>query len=422
MSATRQPGAWRPDVPSTLDGRYLIEAEIEALAYGVLYAARDTVSDEPVAITVFHPAFFVAPYRKRNLERIRRALRYRHPNLAAVRLVADEHAPVYVVADPVIGQPLTLWRREGRDAPAAPEAAYRIVGQLLGALGVIHAHGVHGAIGPSTVRVAGGHVWLSNPWHLDPPSELPPGELPPLRAAWLAPEQLYDVAPEGPATDIYACGLVLGYLLARGLTEPGHSLMVQGLDVPPPLDEVYVRTTARQPELRYASVGELGQALEAAVGPAWRAAQVALDAPLYEQVYVSGTPSAPGGAAFVGSPDDAPTAHPSADDTPFEGIPILSRTLVDGEADIERTVEEEAIPAEILEFTATAEALAIPLEPSGIVDARELDDVEVLGPPPRGRAAAGCGSPPPPSSSSAASPRRCSSAATGARRRLPRAA
>ena len=42
-------------------------------------------------------------------------------------------------------------------------------------------------------------------------------------------EQLYDVAPEGPATDVYAVGLVLGFLMACGLTEPGHSLMVQGM-------------------------------------------------------------------------------------------------------------------------------------------------------------------------------------------------
>ncbi|TNF24689.1 MAG: hypothetical protein EP329_24530, partial [Deltaproteobacteria bacterium] len=361
-------------MPSTLDGRYAIEAEIEALAYGVLYAGRDLATDEPVAITVFHPAFFAPSYRKRNLDRLKKTLRYRHPNLAAVRAVVDEHDPVYVVADPVVGQPLTLWRREGRDTTAAPEGTYRIIGQLLGVLAAIHPHGIHGALGPSTVRIAGEDLWVTNPWHLEPPPDLPPGDLPSLRAVWLAPEQLYDVAPEGPAIDVYAAGLVLGFLLARGLTEPGHSLMVQGLDVAPPLDEVYVAATARQPELRYANVDELQRALEAAIGSAWTGAQAVLDTPVHVRVMAQSVRPATGGGVFVGAAEDAPVAHPSTDDTPFEGIPILSRTLVDGELDIDRTVEEEAIPAEILDVTATAEALAIPVQASGIVDARELDE------------------------------------------------
>jgi len=382
MSTTRQAGAWRPDVPSTLDGRYAIEAEIEALAYGVLYAGRDLEADEAVSLTVFHPAFFAAPHRKRNLARLTKTLRYRHPNLATVRAVVDAHDPVYVVADPLVGQPLTLWRRDGRDPASAPESTYRIVGQLLGALEDVHRHGIHGAIGPSTVRIAGDDLWMTNPWHLDPPAELPPGELPSLRAVWLAPEQLYDVAPEGPATDIYAAGLVLGYLLARGLTEPGHSLMVQGLDVAPALDEVYVNATARQPELRYTNVDELRRALEDALGAPWSAAQAALEGPVYERVLAQSAQPEAAGAVFVGASADAPAAHPSTDDTPFEGIPILARTLVDGEPDVDRTVEEEAIPAEIHDVTATAEALAVPLDPSGIVDARELDVALELPPPP----------------------------------------
>lgn len=354
MSEALQPATWRPQLPTTLDDRYALEAEVEVFAYGVHYAGRDLALDEAVSVTVFHPAFFAEPVREANVGRLGVAARHRHPHLAAVRAVHVDEGAAWIVCDPAVGVPLTMWRREPGEGA---DGAYRLVGQLLDALATIHRQGIHGAIGPSTVRIVEGHAWLSHPFRLVWPDDPARLGLPPLRAAWLAPEQQHDPAPEGPATDVYSVGLVLGYLLARGLTEPGHSLMIQGIDVAPGVDEVYVRATARQVELRYATVAELRAALEAAAGAPWAQAQVVVGAPLFE----------------LATDHGAPGVAPSTEDTPADGV-----ALPRFEQDVDRTVEEEGIPAEIHAFTATGEATAVPLDAAEVLDAQSIAE----GPPP----------------------------------------
>ncbi|PIE18186.1 MAG: hypothetical protein CSA66_05030 [Proteobacteria bacterium] len=322
-------------MPTTLDGRYRLDAEVEALWYGVVYAGRDLDSGDAIAVTVVHPEFMVGPGAEVALARLAQSTRFSHPNLATVRWVAAEADPVYVVSDAAIGEPLALWRhRAGR---VGVDVVYRVMGQLIDAVERIHERGLHGALSPATVRIAGGHAWLMNPWHLAPPASLPPGELPPLRTAWLAPEQLYDVAPEGPATDVYALGLMLGYLLACGLTEPGHSLLIQGIDVPPQVDEVYVRATAHHAELRYAGPAELRAALVAAGGAGWRDAQVAIASSLADPTW-----EVPEGATVEAVLVDAGAGQERRATDPELRADELFGALVDG---VDATVEEEAIPA-----------------------------------------------------------------------------
>jgi len=337
-SAGFPPGAWRPPVPFTVDGaRYRAEVEVGLVASGAVFTGKDTVEPRAVGIQLFHPAFFGPSNAKEHLARLERTLRYQHPNLAPTHAVGEAFGTRYAVSAAIVGQPLTHWVRGAGDLSTTD--VYRVVGQIIQALSAIHAEGgVHGSLSPDTLRVVNEQAWIVNPWTLDTPADLPPDALPAPRTSWLAPELTFSGGNQGPETDVFGVGLALGYLLARGLTEPGHSLLVQGIDVPPAVDDVYVRATARQREGRYRDLHELAEALEAAAGPDWRAAQRIKPA----------EPSAR--ALTIEVLESVAVAAPKAVASPevIESVPVKGK-------DIESTSEDEAIPA----FAAPVEA-AVP--------------------------------------------------------------
>lgn len=272
-----RPGAleWKPATPFVA-GPYLLEVESELGAYGVTFAGRDRQSAEPVQVLVLHPAFFSAMRRATNLESLERATRYAHPEVAPVLATGEIGPTRWVATRPVGGMPLTHWRRDLGAMPLIE--TLRVVARLMEAVEAIHgAHGVHGGLSPETIRfypasdaetgARADRLLIVHPFWLDA-CDVPPAELRPARTAWLAPELVFG-EPAGPAADVYGVGLVLGYLLACGMTEPGHSLLVQGIDVPPGLDDVYVVASSRHPEHRFESIAALREALAVAVGPEW---------------------------------------------------------------------------------------------------------------------------------------------------------
>ncbi len=269
--------SWAPLAPLSLEQRFRLETPFELGALGMTYAGVELETLRPVHVLLFHPALFAEPRRKSQRQRLERALRYKHPGLAPVYATGEAFGSVWAATAPVGGLPLTHWRREVGSMQLAD--VYRIMGQLLDAVAVVHKEGgVHGGLSPETIRIVQDQAWVTHPFWLEP-VEVPAGELRPQRTSWLAPELVFGEAADRPETDIYGLGLALGYLLACGLTEPGHSLLVQGIDVPPAVDEVYVRATARQRDQRYPIVAAFRAALEAAAGFEWRDAQKPLVRP-----------------------------------------------------------------------------------------------------------------------------------------------
>ncbi len=264
--------AWKPAVPTTVAG-FTLEAEAELGAHGLTFSGHEVSSSRPVNVLVCHPAFFLGGKRAENLARLDRAARYNHPGISPVLGTGEIGPTRWVATLPVGGLPLTHWRRDKGAMPLAH--TYRVMAQVLDALEHIHrVGGVHGGLSPETIRFHSDadRVLLAQPWWLDA-TDVPLDELKPLRTSWLAPELVYGEPAEAAATDIYGLGLVLGYVLACGLTEPGHSLLVQGIDVPPSIDDIYVVATSRQPEHRFSDVASFRDALELAAGIEWREAQ-----------------------------------------------------------------------------------------------------------------------------------------------------
>ncbi|MCC6624065.1 MAG: SUMF1/EgtB/PvdO family nonheme iron enzyme [Deltaproteobacteria bacterium] len=397
--------AWRPLPPFVLEDRYAVDAEVGLTANGALFSGRDLKAERQVSVLLFHPAFFSESRHRVQRGRLDRALTYEHPDLARTALVGEAFGTVYAVTAPIVGLPMTHWRRDAGRIELA--VVYRLVGQLIEAVSVIHAAGgVHGSLSPDTLRIVNGRAFVTNPWTLDVPPELPAGELPAPRTSWLAPELQYGGSAQGAETDVYGIGLALGYLLACGLTEPGHSLLVQGIDVPPAVDDVYVRATARQKEARYRDLRELASALEAAGGFEWREAQRDDDEVPFDRgehtppdglpigivtgVFPAVAPPSSGPSSqvitrprtarrgtIVGLPVDGAVRSLGVEVLESRAIepaaPVMKPTILAARLDVESTSEDEAIPAFPLPVPEAAAGAPDSPEPEALIEGEAAD-------------------------------------------------
>jgi hypothetical protein len=262
-------------------GRYAILERLGAGGMGTVYRANDPQLDRPVALKVphFRPA---GPDRRLVVERFvregRAAARVRHPYVCPVYDVGEHEGLPYVVMAYIDGHPLSALLEVG--ALGAQRAAELVAKVALG-LEAVHAAGViHRDIKPSNILLdASGEPLLT-----DFGLALPVADAEPLTRdgavvgtpAFMAPEQAAGrTGAIGPATDIYALGVVLYVALtgrrpfegpaAPAQPRPGHeppcppSALCGGLD--PALDAIVLRALAQQPEGRYRSAREFAGAL-----------------------------------------------------------------------------------------------------------------------------------------------------------------
>ena len=184
---------------------------------------------------------------------------------------------VALAAEPVRGTDLG---RMLADAGALSSQAVASLGaQAALGLGALHARGiVHGAVKPSTlVQTPDGGVVLVDAGLAQAQGGADLAEdTPPRNAAYVSPEEALG-RPLVPASDVYSLGVVLYHLATGSLPFDGQNAFAVAQDhvgapVTPPrrlnpavtasLEAVILRALAKPPEDRYASGGELFQALE----------------------------------------------------------------------------------------------------------------------------------------------------------------
>jgi hypothetical protein len=267
-----------------LGGRYRLEERVAAGGMGTVFAATDDRLDRRVAVKVLrdelaHDARFVERFRRE----ARAAAALSHPNVAAVFDFGDDSGTPYIVMELVPGRDLARLVRE--DGPLPPERARALGAQLCAALAHAHAAGlVHRDVKPANVivddtdrakvtdfgiaRAAGDSSLTQTGSVLG-------------SAHYMAPEQASG-APATPAADVYSAGVVLYEMLTGSVPFTGESPVAVAMRhvsddvpapsalnprVPPDLDELVERATARDPLARPAA-GELAAALVQEPGPA----------------------------------------------------------------------------------------------------------------------------------------------------------
>ena len=250
---------------ATDEGRYQLEAEIARGAVGTVWRAVDTRTGDRVAVKVLRPESAAQPELvDRFLTEAELLGELDHPSLVRARDLVPAFGGYALVIDLVDGTDLR--HRLLADGPLPPAVAAEVVAQLADALAYLHSRGVvHGDVKPGNVLVPvdGSPVRLvdfgvARRVEAGPPATVPVAP----RALHATPEyvspEVVAGEPTGPASDVYALGIVLYELLSgrtpyRGGTATEVVLRhatctpVPPLGMPPQVWPVILACTAPDP-------------------------------------------------------------------------------------------------------------------------------------------------------------------------------
>ncbi|MGZ6296794.1 MAG: Stk1 family PASTA domain-containing Ser/Thr kinase [Candidatus Limnocylindrales bacterium] len=267
------------DVGQVLGARYRLVERLADGGMATIWRARDEQLGRDVAIKQLHreygrDASFVARFRQEATA----AASLSHPNIVSVYdLGADADGSPYIVMELVEGQDLAHILRDRGALPVNPAA--RIALDVADALAAAHARGIiHRDIKPSNIRVTrSGQVKVVDFGIARALSEaqltLPGTTLGSVQ--YMSPEQARgeDVTP---ASDIYSLGLVMYEMLTGRRPFQGDSAAAVAMarltadvpppsaaraDVPPAMDALVRRATARDPAGRFGSAAAFSDAL-----------------------------------------------------------------------------------------------------------------------------------------------------------------
>jgi len=248
-------------------GRFSLVAPIGRGGSGMVWEARDAQTGSLVAIKLLIADAGGLAAVEREAEA---AVRVRHPNAVQVLLTFEDADCAGVVMERCVASAAD---RVAANGPVAPDAAVRMITAVLAALTAAHAAGVvHRDIKPANILLrADGSAALSD-WgiaralfgsgvtHTTSIALL--GTLP-----YLAPELRQDPRAASPATDLYAVGITLAWLVTGKVPPdpfvPAGEAVIRAA-LPARLADVVLRACAWEPSERYASAAEMAAALTGA--------------------------------------------------------------------------------------------------------------------------------------------------------------
>ena len=270
-------------------GPFAIVERLGRGGMGEVYLAEDTRLGRRVALKRPSESFLSAPDARQRLRREASAAgRLTHPNIAAIYDVLDVEGYPYIVMEYVEGESLSTVLARG---PLSVERALQIGLQIADALVAAHSRGViHRDLKPANISVTADGVPKVLDFGIakgpDPQSSHGAADTAALKAitaagqvmgtpGYSSPEQLVG-APADPRDDIYSLGVVLYELLTGRLPFEGSDpleLAVATMTktaplphqlnpaVPPEVSQVIARAIARDRDDRYASAGEMREAV-----------------------------------------------------------------------------------------------------------------------------------------------------------------
>ena len=263
-----------------LSDRYLFERELGRGGMSRVYLASDRRYGREVAVKVLDPEIATAVGAERFLREIRITAQLQHPHIVPLLESGEAAGLLYSVMPFIEGESLRD-RLMARRRLASAEAVSIACG-VADALDYAHRRGViHRDIKPENILISNGlpvvaDFGIARAVGLAGGATLTGVGFPIGTAAYMSPEQATAASPVDGRTDVYSLGCVLYEMLAGRMAFSGptlKSVLTQQLttdpplvplsqpDVTPELVAVVRRALAKQPEDRFATAGEMAEAL-----------------------------------------------------------------------------------------------------------------------------------------------------------------
>jgi len=258
-----------PLIGRVLDGRYRIGPRIARGGMATVYEALDQRLDRVCAVKVMHSGLGDDhDFAARFVREARSAARLSHPNVVAVFDQGDDDGTLFLAMEYIPGHTLRDVIR--KESPMPPAKALTLLEPVLSALAAAHAAGlIHRDVKPENVlladdgRVKVADFGLARAVSAETQHTATGGVLIGT-VSYLSPELVVDGRADA-RSDVYAAGVLLYEMLTGRKPHEGESPIQVAYkhvheDVPPPSHEVpgippYVdalvaRATARDPQLR----------------------------------------------------------------------------------------------------------------------------------------------------------------------------
>ncbi len=269
-------------------GKYEILGPLGRGGFATVYRARDATLDREVALKLLHPHHTLEPdFAQRFLQEARTVASLSHPHIITLYEVGDLDGQLFLAMELVDGG--TLQGKLQGQGPLDLEACVALLGGIADALDYAHSRGlVHRDVKPANILLKTSHRGHLHPILSDfglvkalaQSSELTRSGALVGTLEYMAPEQIdADLGAQiGPATDIYALGIVAYHMLSGQVPFSGSTANVMHghlhktppaltdlrADVPPAAAAAIQRALAKAPGDRFPSATSFIQALAAA--------------------------------------------------------------------------------------------------------------------------------------------------------------
>jgi len=263
---------------AALGGRYLLERELGRGGMGVVFLAREVALERPVAIKLLPPQLATPGLITRFVQEARTAARLAHPHIVPIHAVEQIGDLVFFVMGYIPGT--TLAERVHHYGPLTPPEVARLIQEVAWALAHAHQHGVvHRDVKPENILLERGtgraivtdfgiarlreHTPASGSGRIMGTARV------------VSPEQA-EGQPGDERSDVYSLGVTAFYaltgrypfealdpraILTQHVTLPAPPVITVRPGIAPALAAAIDRCLAKSPAARFATAGDLADAV-----------------------------------------------------------------------------------------------------------------------------------------------------------------
>lgn len=265
---------------SIINDRYQIEETLGKGGMAVVYKAHDQTLDRYVAIKVLRQEFSVdRAFRDHFQQEAKAAANLSHANIVTVHDFGFDSERLFIIMEYVPGSDIKqLNAQKGR---FELHETLSLMEQACAGVGYAHRAGlVHCDIKPQNLLVTPeGMLKIVDFGIARALTTINPGEKAEIvwgSPSYFAPEQASGLAPS-PASDVYSLGIIMFEMLTGQLpfnapTAAEFARMHRqdlppsprslNPDIPPEIDQILLKTLAKEPAARYRTAGQLGRVLK----------------------------------------------------------------------------------------------------------------------------------------------------------------